>query len=230
MTWFPNVAFHWPLSRLFFWRSAQHSWTTSAGNKGLSLLEGWKVLYFYRLLIGIKEECGLWASHVCVCACLCVCVFLRLFKGKYTKSLAKGITMLLESLNTWIQAHIVTQSSYPPPIALIKSYFSLCEYFNIIPFLVYTWCLCVHLLLHTWFWRRNKNLMFIMIIASCWIDNFIITNCPSLSLEIIFILKSVLSDINIVIWLSFDYCLHVILALSTYLCLLISSVSLIESQ
>lgn len=169
-------------------------------------------------------------SELVMSVCVHVCVFLRLFKGKYTKSLAKAMTMLLESLNTWIQAHTVTQSSYPPPIAHIKSYFSLCEYFYIIPLLVYTWGLCVHLLLHTWFWRRNKNLMFIMIIASCWIDNFIITNCPSLSLEIIFILKSVLSDINIVIWLSFDYCLLSILALSTYLCLLISSVSLIESQ
>ena len=38
----------------------------------------------------------------------------------------------------------------------------------------------------------------------------------SLSLEIIFILKSVLSDINMVIWLSFDNCLHAILLLAAY--------------
>ena len=39
--------------------------------------------------------------------------------------------------------------------------------------------------------------IFIIVMSSSWIDSLIITECPSLSLVIIFMLNSILSDVSI---------------------------------
>ena len=65
---------------------------------------------------------------------------------------------------------------------------------------------------------------FTVVMSSSWIDPLIIMQCPSLSLIIFFILKSIcFSEIRIALWLSFGFHSHgisfPILLLSVFMCL-----------